>query len=132
MIGSIALMLLGAAAATTPCEGLASLKLEKTTITSAPARGGGRGRGGAAAEAQAPRGGGAPNAAPPQANAGARGGGTAPAPALIPAHCRVQLVLKPSSDSLIHMERLLPPADPWSSTTPCVHDRLISLLVCSR
>ena len=51
MIGSIALMLLGAAAAATPCESLASLKLDKATITSAqmvpegpaPARGGGRG-----------------------------------------------------------------------------------------
>ncbi len=122
MIGSIALMLLGAAAATTPCEGLASLKLEKATITSAqmipegpaPARGGGRGRGGAAAEAQAPRAGGTANAAPPQANAGARGGGNAPAPAMIPAHCRVQLVLKPSSDSLINMELWLPPADKWN------------------
>ena len=58
MIGSIALVLLGAAAgAATPCENLASLKLADTTITSAvvvpegppPVRGGGGGaRGGGA------------------------------------------------------------------------------------
>lgn len=118
MIGSVALVLLGAAAATAPCESLASLTLDKTTITSAqmvpegpaPARGGGRGRGAAAAgrgvEAQAPRGGGAANAPPPQA---------APqAVALIPAHCRLQIVLKPTPDSLINMEIWLPPADKWN------------------
>ena len=75
MIGSLAFMLL-AAAATTPCESLSTLKLDKATIASAqmvpegpaPARGGGgRARGAApgapAANAQAPRAGGAPNAA---------------------------------------------------------------------
>ncbi|MEO8257471.1 MAG: tannase/feruloyl esterase family alpha/beta hydrolase [Acidobacteriota bacterium] len=90
MLGSIALVLLGAAAgAGTPCESLTGLKLADTTITSAsvvpegppPARGSG--------------GGGA-----------ARGGGV-PA-ANLPAHCRVQLVLKPTSDSLINMELWLP------------------------
>src|ERR1700676_3513516 len=112
MIGSIALVLLGAAAgAATPCENLASLKLADTTITSAvvvpegppPVRGGGGGaRGGGA------RGGGAAQGAVPQAGPqaiGARGG--AP-PANIPAHCRVQMVLKPTSDSLINMELWLP------------------------
>jgi hypothetical protein len=61
MIGSIALLLLGAAAATTPCDGLVNLKLENTTITSAqmipesppPARGGG-GAGGVEGTAAAP------------------------------------------------------------------------------
>jgi feruloyl esterase len=113
MIASIAFVLLGAAAAT-PCESLASLKLDKATITSArmvpegpaPARGGGRGRGGA------------PAAAGPQA-AGAPRGGNAPAappapPAMIPAHCQLQLVLKPSSDSLINMEMWLPPVEQWN------------------
>ena len=122
MIGSIALMLLGAAAAQRRARVSPASSWTRATITSAqmvpegpaPARGGGRGRGGAAAEAQAPRGGGAANAAPPQANAGARGGGNAPAPAMIPAHCRVQIVLKPSSDSLINMEIWLPPADKWN------------------
>ena len=89
MITGIAFVLLGAAAtAATPCENLTSLKLADATITSAvvvpegppPARGGGNGR-------------------------GARGG--APAPN-IPAHCRVQIVLKPTPDSLINMEMWLP------------------------
>src|SRR5438094_5561409 len=95
MIGSIALVILGAAAAAaTPCENLASLKLADATITSAvvgregppPARGagGGAARGGAPA-----RGAGAP-------------------PANIPAHCRVQILLKPTSDSVINMELWLP------------------------
>ena len=117
MIGSVALMLL-ASAAVTPCESLTGLKVDKATITSAqmvpegpaPARGGNRGRaaapGAAGAQAQAPQGGGAANA---------RGGGNAQAaPAMIPAHCRVQLVLKPSSDSLINMELWMPPVDRWN------------------
>ena len=111
MISSIALVVLGAAAAAaTPCENLTSLKLSDATITSAvvipegppPARGGGGGGGGA-------RGGGA-------RGGGARGGGNAvappatpaPPPASIPAHCQVLLDLKPSSDSLIKMELWLP------------------------
>ena len=119
MIGSIALVLLGAAAAATPCESLAGLKLDKATISSAqmvpegpaPPRQGGAGRGaapgGRGAEAQAPRGGGpavpaAPQPVGPQVAA------------LIPAHCRVQLVLKPTSDSLINMELWLPPAGAWN------------------
>jgi feruloyl esterase len=132
MIGSIALVLLGAATAATPCENLATLKLPDTTITSAvvvpegppPARGGGGGGGGRGGGGrgggQGARGGGVP--ATPQAGQqvadGARGGapaagargGAAPAqpPANIPAHCRVQLVLKPSADSLINMELWLP------------------------
>ena len=108
MISSIALVLLGAAAAATPCENLTNVKLDKATITSArmvpegpaPARGGGRGRGAA------------PGAQPAGA---ARGGGNPPpAPALIPAHCQLQIVLKPSPDSLINMEIWLPPADKWN------------------
>jgi feruloyl esterase len=87
MISSIVLLLGVAAAAATPCENLATLKLSDTTITSSvlvpegppPARGGGGGRGAAAAP-----------------------------PANIPAHCRVQIVLKPTSDSLINMELWLP------------------------
>src|SRR5262249_25396166 len=89
-----------AAAASAPCENLATLKLADTTITSAvvvpegppPARG-----------------------AAPRGNAAGRGGAapqtgqrpTAP-PANIPAHCRVQIVLKPTPDSLINMEMWLP------------------------
>ena len=113
MIGSLAIMLLGAAAPATPCESLASLRLDRTSITSAqlvpegpaPARGRGRGAPGAppAASAQAARAGGAPNAAR----------GNAP-PAMIPEHCRLQLVLAPSADSHIEMEMWLPPMDKWN------------------
>ena len=126
MIGSLAIMLLGATASSTPCESLASLKLDKASITSAqmvaegpaPARGAGRGAPGAppAANAQAPRAGGAPNAAR----------GNAP-PVMIPEHCRVQLVLKPTSDSLIDMELWLPHcttgmASSWASATAGLPD----------
>jgi len=85
MIANIALMLLGgAAAATTPCENLTNLKLTDTTITSAIV----------VAEGPAP------------VRAGARG--AAATPANIPAHCRVQITLKPTPDSLINMEMWLP------------------------
>jgi feruloyl esterase len=102
MIGTA--FLLFAAAAATPCESLASLKFPDATITSAavvpegppPARAAGAGaRGGA-------RGGGQQTPAAPQP---ARGG--APV-ANIPAHCRVQMTLKPTSDSFIAMELWLP------------------------
>ena len=131
MVASIALMLLGAAAAPTPCDALASIKLDKATITSAQlvpegpaptatparsARGRGAGAGapgrGGDAGAGAARGRGADGGR--QAAAGARGGGAPPAPRTIPEFCRVQLVLKPSSDSLINMELWLPPADKWN------------------
>jgi len=90
MIGSLVLLLAAAAA---PCDSLATLKFSDAVITAAaivpegppPARGSaGAGTGGAAQ---------------------ARGG--AP-PANIPAHCRVQMTLKPTPDSLINMELWLP------------------------
>jgi len=123
MIGSFAFVLLGAAVATTPCENLTTVKLSGATITSAvvvpegpppaaPPRGGG---GGGGRGGQGQRGGNAqPDAgdipAVPEATAvGQRGGGGRGAPpANIPAHCRVQLDLKPSSDSLIKMELWMP------------------------
>ena len=37
-----------------------------------------------------------------------------PPPPMLPVHCRVQLDLKPTSDSLIKMEVWLPPADKWN------------------
>jgi feruloyl esterase len=125
MVGSVALILLGAAVAT-PCEGLKTVKLEKALITSAemvpegpapaaPARGGGQGRGGGA-QGRGGAAAGAP-AAPAPGNAapqGARAGGPAPTPATIPAHCRVLLDLTPSSDSLIKMELWLPLAEKWN------------------
>ena len=113
MIGSLALILLGATASATPCESLATLKLDKASVTSAqmvpegpaPARGRGRGAPAAApaANPQAPRQGGAPTTA----------GGNTP-PLMIPEHCRLQLVLTPSSDSHIEMEMWLPPMEKWN------------------
>src|SRR5215471_18876956 len=113
MIGSLALILLGATASATPCESLASLKLDKASVTSAqmvpegPAPARGRGRGAPAAapatNVQAPRQGGAPTTA----------GGNTP-PLMIPEHCRLQLVLTPSSDSHIEMEMWLPPMEKWN------------------
>src|SRR5262249_2584228 len=91
MIGSIAFALLGAAVATEPCTNLTSLKLAKATVTSAQL----------VAEGPAP--------AP-----GGRAGSPPPAPATIPEHCRVQLVLTPTSDSLIKMELWLPPLEKWN------------------
>ncbi|HXI32288.1 MAG TPA: tannase/feruloyl esterase family alpha/beta hydrolase [Vicinamibacterales bacterium] len=90
-------LLLLAAAAATPCESLTTLKLADATITSAvvvpegppPARGAQRG---------APPAGQPPGGAPP---------------ANIPAHCRVQVTLTPTSDSLIKMELWLPVAE-WN------------------
>jgi feruloyl esterase len=38
----------------------------------------------------------------------------APAPPMLAAHCRVQLDLKPTSDSLIKMELWLPPPEKWN------------------
>src|SRR5262245_14340162 len=87
MIGSALLIL--AFAASTPCESLTSLTFADAKITSAVA---------------VPEG-------PPPARPTGRGGTPAPAgppPANIPAHCRVQVTLTPTSDSLINMELWLP------------------------
>src|SRR6266852_5152330 len=80
------LLLAAATASATPCESLATLKLSDATITSAVV---------------------VPEGPPP-----ARGRGGAP-PANIPSHCRVQMTLKPTSDSLINMELWLPTQD-WN------------------
>jgi feruloyl esterase len=142
MIGSLALIFLGAAAAATPCESLTNIKFDNATITAAqmvpegPAPrgggGGGGGRGGARGagapgqgQGQAARGVGAAPAreggppqvaqgAPQQGRGGPAGGRGGGAPQILPAHCQVQLDLKPSSDSLIKMEMWLPPADKWN------------------
>jgi Tannase and feruloyl esterase len=92
MIGSIALMLLSAASSPAACESLASLKLDQATITSAQ---------------MVPEG-------PAPARGGRAGASPAQPAALIPAHCRVQMVLKPTADSLINMELWLPAADKWN------------------
>ena len=109
MFSILAVMLLSAQAGSTSCEKIAALALPNTTITSAqlvpagpftpPAPQGPPG-GPVAPNAQA-AGRGAP--------AGGRGGGQGPAAqTMLPAHCRVQAVLKPSSDSHIEMEVWLP------------------------
>src|SRR5690242_17552703 len=104
LTGSAFVML---ALATTPCENLKSVALPQTTITSAavvaegpaPQRGGGRG--------QAP--GSASNTATGAGRGAAPAAAQAPAaPAMIPAHCRVTMVLKPTSDSNINVELWLP------------------------
>lgn len=122
MISTIALLVLGAATAATPCESLKTVSLPNTTITTAElvmagspfpgARGGpGGGPGGGAPALPAQRGGG--TGAPP-AGAGGRGG-AAPAPATTPFNfCRIVAVLKPSSDSNINMELWLPAAENWN------------------
>jgi feruloyl esterase len=118
MIESVALMVLGAAVAATPCDKLTAVKLENAAITSAvvvpegpaPARGGGGG---------APRGGrgggqpaGARGFAPQQQPAPVARGGIVPQN-LLPAYCRVQMTLTPTSDSRINMELWLP-TDKWN------------------
>jgi feruloyl esterase len=125
MIASIAFVLMTATASATPCENLNTLRLSDATITSAavvpegppPARGAGAGARGAGGGGVRGAGGqrGAPPAqagaeipAPPRGGAGRGGGAPAAPPANIPAHCRVVMVLKPTSDSLINMEMWLP------------------------
>src|SRR5689334_3795572 len=113
MFSLLTVMLLSATGDAATCEKLATLALPNTTITSAqlvpagpftpPAPGGPPG-----GPVTAP----APNAA--GRGAGGRGQGPAPAaPIVLPAHCRVQVVLKPSSDSHIEMELWLP-AEGWN------------------
>jgi feruloyl esterase len=126
MIETLTFAVLAAALAPTPCEGLKAISLPNTTITTSefrpegpqqPAGGGARGGGAAAgARGQGP-GGGPPQAGgPPAAAAGNRGGGGRGGgqPQILPAHCRIVAVLKPSSDSLINMELWLPPSDKWN------------------
>src|SRR6185503_21161832 len=111
MFSILGVMLLAAQTAQPSCEKLASLALPNTTITSAqlvPA-----GPFTPPAPQGPPGGPVAPNAQGRGGAAGGRGGGP-PAPQIVlPAHCRVQVVLKPSSDSHIEMEVWLP-AENWN------------------
>src|SRR5688500_15170382 len=136
MITVTALGLMAALAQAAPCESLRTLSFPNTTITSAqlvaagpyvaPAPGGppggpvapaaGRGDG-------AGRGGGRGEGAPAAgrgdgAGAGGRGGGrgaaAAPAGPVLPAHCRIAATLKPSADSVIDVEVLMPEASRWN------------------
>src|SRR5438045_6893096 len=87
MITSLAAVVLAAVAQQAPCDGLKSLSLQKTTITSVEFVAAGA----------------------PQAGRGGRGAQGAP----LPAYCRVAAVLAPSSDSHIEMELWLP-AENWN------------------
>src|SRR5262245_54333199 len=94
MLGSLSLMLLAAAAAATPCEGLRGVPVSQATVTSAELVHAGPfvqpgGRGGA-----------------PQESA-------AVTPEPIPQHCRVKIILKPTSDSNINSELWLP-SENWN------------------
>ena len=118
MLGTLTVAVMAATMAATPCEGLKAVSLPNTTITTAefvqegpqqPAAGGR----GAGAPAGAPAAG-VPAAATAAGNNRGGGGGRGPAPVILPAHCRVVAVLKPTSDSLINMELWLPPADKWN------------------
>src|SRR5712671_2573172 len=107
MLSTLTFMLAATLAATTPCESLKSVPLPDATVTAAtlvaegpaPQRGAG---GGARGAAPAGRG------AAPAAGRGAAPAAAAQPPARIPAHCRVTLVLKPTSDSNINVELWLP------------------------
>jgi feruloyl esterase len=110
-----ALMLAGGLYAVTPCESLKAVALSNTTITisemvpagpyTPPAPAGPPG-GPVAGRGPEP-------AAAPAGGRGGRGGAPA-APALVlPAHCRIHAILKPSPDSEIEMEVWLP-SDTWN------------------
>src|SRR5687768_11956014 len=102
----VAVFTTDAAAAT--CDALRSFSIKQATIASAeivhagpwvqPARGGTPGQPGAAAQP----------AGRAQAAAAAQPAAPPPAPVMLPEHCRVKMVLKPSSDSNINAELWLP------------------------
>jgi feruloyl esterase len=119
VIGCLGLAGLAAPAAAATCASLPSLSIPQGTITSAdvvpagpfvqPGRGRGTGRAGApAARGAAPAG---------QQGGRAQRGGRAQAPAQppvqLPEHCRVRMVLAPTSDSNIAVE-LWMPASGWN------------------
>lgn len=123
MLATVTLALLSAGSAATACEGLKSLALPNTTIVVSESvaasvrQPGERGRGGRA-EAPGARGG-RVGSGPGRGRDAGPGRGPGPGrgdaeSALIPAHCRVVAVLRPSSDSEINLEVWLPPAAEWN------------------
>ena len=90
LIPAVMLIGAGAASAQQPCESLASLKLPYTQVTSATA---------------------VPEGAPP---APAGPGAPAAAPSLVPAHCDVRGVIRPTRDSEITFALWLPAAAVWN------------------
>ena len=95
MLGSLTFALLATAAAATPCESLRALATPQAMIATAN---------------EVPAG---PFVQPGGRGAAPQGGAAAPAAQPIPRHCRVTLVLKPTSDSNINSE-LWMPADNWN------------------
>src|ERR1700733_1204035 len=93
MLASLSFVLLAAVASATPCESLRSLSIPQATIVTADVV--------QAGPFVEPSGGGARQGSSPQ-----------PA-AQIPKHCRVTMVLKPSSDSKIGAE-LWMPTENWN------------------
>jgi feruloyl esterase len=116
MIDPAILALVSSLFAATPCGTLKSIALPDTTITfaemvpagpyTAPAPAG-------APPLAAPARGQTPAAAAPGGGRGGRGGAPAAPPIMLPAHCRVAAMLKPSPDSAIEMEVWLP-AENWN------------------
>ncbi len=84
------------ASSSASCASLKSISLPNTTIVAAEM---------VAAAPFAPPGRGTP---PPAAAPEGRGRGGAAAPTIVPAHCRINAILRPSSDSEIEMEAWLP------------------------
>jgi feruloyl esterase len=111
MIGTVALV--GGAEAAT-CESLRSFQIAQTTITSVEVVAAGPfvqpGRGGPGGQTPAGQGRGGPATPAGRGALGGRGRGQTP---LLPAHCRVTMVLKPSADSHINVE-LWMPAEDWN------------------
>src|SRR6185295_14487805 len=105
MLGSLSLVLVAGAMATTPCEGLRSLATPQATIATAETIAAGP-------FVQPGDGRGAPPAPTARGVAPAgRGGaptGRGQAPPSLPAHCKVTMVLKPTADSNINVELWLP------------------------
>src|SRR5688572_15670850 len=94
------------------CDSLRSFTIREGTISSAEVVPAGPfvqpGRGGRAGAATEPGRGGAPAQAGQAPAPAARAGGPPPAPVMLPEHCRVKMVLRPSSDSNINAELWLP------------------------
>jgi len=102
LLGVLALGLCAADAAAATCASLRSYSIDRGTITSAEVVPGGP-------FVQPGRAGGQPNAAAaPGPQPAARAGGPAAQPVMLPEHCRVKMVLKPSADSNINAELWLP------------------------
>jgi len=103
----IVVLALSASLAPSPvaCEALKSLTLPNTTIVVAEMKAAG-------AFEQPGRGPSPAPAVPPDGRGGGRGGPAVAPPQIVPAHCRINAILRPSPDSEIEMEAWLP--DAWN------------------